>query len=233
MVYRHHANTRGLGILIGILLLAICTSGVLAADPSVSITVTKWNIPPLAPTNFEITQTALHSVNITWTPHAATNITIVRHSTDGYPFSIYDGISTYSGNATYVEVGDLDLATYTYYFRAWGQNEYGTSTGYAQGSIGHGSTSSEGDTVAILSLGLSGDDFGLLEVLLVIALMGFALWKKSWIRVLLSTCIIIWGAFAMQYDIKVAAPLLAIGIVLFFMGTLNLIQSYRESREEG
>ena len=169
--------------MLALLLLAICASGALAADPVVSITVTKWAIPPLAPEDFEIEQTALHSINITWTMGTAANITIVRSSTDGYPFSIYDGDAVYSGNLTYVEVDSLDLTNYTYYFRAWCQNEYGTSTGYAQATIGHGAADDDdSSTTGILTFSLTGEDFGLLEMLLVLALIGFALWKRSWIR---------------------------------------------------
>ena len=227
-----HIKLLILGALL-VALLLIGFAGTVLADPSITITVTKWNIPPLAPTDFGIEQTALHSINVTWTPGTAANITIAKIDTDGYPFSIFDGSSAYSGNGTYVEIDDLDLSTYTYYIRAWCQNEYGTSSTYAQASIGNATEDEDGTTgFGILSFTLTGDDFGLIEMILVIALIGFAFWKKSWIRVLLSLCIIIWGAFAMQYDIKVAAPLLAIGTVLFIMGTLNLISKYRESREE-
>jgi len=68
---------------------------------------------------------------------------------------------------------------------------------------------------------------GLPQILLVLAIMGFALWKKEWIRVLLSICLIIWGAFAMQYDIKIAAPLVSVGTVLFIMGILTLFRKFR------
>ena len=208
-------------------------AGIVLADPTVTITVTKWNIAPLAPTDFEIEQTALHSINITWTKGTAANMTIVRGSTAGYPFSIFDGDSIYSGNGTYVEVDGLDFDTFTFYYRAWSQNEYGTSTSYAQATIGTADEEEDGgtSTAGIFSFSL-GDGFGLLEMMLVIAIMGFAFWKKSWIRVTLSTCLIIWGVFAMPYDIKVAAPLVGIGTVLFVMGTLNLISQSRQSREE-
>jgi len=221
-----------LGALIVALLLLGSAATAMAADPTVTITVTKWNVPPLAPTDFEIEQTALHSINITWTKGTAANITIVRGSTSGYPFSIFDGDAIYSGNSTYVEVGSIDLATYTYYYRAWCQNEYGTSTSYAQASIGVAAEEEEESIVSVFSFTLTGDGFGLLEMMMVIALIVVACWKKSWIRVLLALCIIIWGIFAMEYDIKVAAPLLAIGTVLFIMGTLNLVERYREAREE-
>jgi len=76
-----------------------------------------------------------------------------------------------------------------------------------------------------------GDPIGLPNILFAIGLCGFAFWKRSWIRVLFSICIVIWGSFAMPYDMKVAAPLLAIGIVLFFMGVMRIIQGRREQKE--
>jgi len=68
---------------------------------------------------------------------------------------------------------------------------------------------------------------GLPEIIFLLALMGFALWKGSWLRVLLSICIIIWGVFAMPYDIKIAAPLIAVGTVMFIIGIMNIISSHR------
>ena len=68
---------------------------------------------------------------------------------------------------------------------------------------------------------------GIPEILFVIALCGFALWKKTWIRVILSLGVIIWGAFTMSTDVKFAGPLVAIGTVLFIMGITNIISSHR------
>ena len=233
MVHCGSRNAR-LGLLIGILLLLLCASGVMAADPTVSITVTKWNIPPLAPTHFTITQTALHSANITWNMGTAANITIIRMDTSGYPFSVFDGDAVYSGNGTYVEVDGLELTTYTYYIRAWSQNEYGTSTGYAQGTIGVPASGGAADMSELITYleNLIGGPMGITSMFFAIALVGFAFWKKGWIRVVLAVCIIIWGVFAIPLDIKVAAPLLGIGSVLFFTGILNEIQKSRESTEE-
>jgi len=72
---------------------------------------------------------------------------------------------------------------------------------------------------------------GLPEVIFVLGLLGFAIWKKSWIRIVLSTGIIIWGAFAMSYDIKIAAPLIAVGTVLFIQAILKQIQQAREATQ--
>ena len=69
------------------------------------------------------------------------------------------------------------------------------------------------------------------DIILVVALLGFALWKKGWIRILLSVCIIIWGAFAIQYDIKIAAPLIAASAVLFIQAIIREIQTAREQEE--
>ena len=70
---------------------------------------------------------------------------------------------------------------------------------------------------------------GIPEILLVVALLGFALWKKGWVRILLSICIIIWGVFCMPYDVKIAAPLVAVGSVLLIQAILALIQHAREA----
>jgi len=73
---------------------------------------------------------------------------------------------------------------------------------------------------------------GIPQMIVVLALLGFALWKQGWLRVVTSLCLIIWGAFALQYDIKIAAPLIGIGTVLFIMAILNLIGKSRQTREE-
>lgn len=78
---------------------------------------------------------------------------------------------------------------------------------------------------------LIGSGMGILDIIFVLALIGFSLWKKGWIRVVLSLCIIIWGVFAMEYDIKVAAPLLAVGSVLFIEAILRQVQQAREQAE--
>ena len=207
--------------------------GIVSADPAVTITVTKWNIPPLAPTDFEIEQTGASSANITWVKGTAANITIIRGSTSGYPFSIFDGDAVYSGNSTYVEVGTLDLGLYTYYYRAWSQNEYGTSTLYAQASIGIGAApSADVSALTAMIISLIEGPMGIVNMMFAVALMGFAFWKKSWVRVVLSMALIIWGIFAMEYDIKIAGPLIGIGTVLFIMATMNLIGRRREQREQ-
>ena len=74
-------------------------------------------------------------------------------------------------------------------------------------------------------------EIGIAEVILVLGLMGFALWKTSWIRILLSVCIIIWGAFFIPYDIKIAAPLIAVATVLFIQAILKQIRQAREQAE--
>jgi hypothetical protein len=73
---------------------------------------------------------------------------------------------------------------------------------------------------------------GIPQMIVILALLGFALWKQGWLRMVTSLCLIIWGVFALQYDIKIAAPLVGIGTVLFIIATINLISQYRQSREE-
>ena len=75
---------------------------------------------------------------------------------------------------------------------------------------------------------LIGSGLGILDIIFMLALIGFALWKKGWIRIILSICIMVWGTFSLQYDIKVAAPLLAAGSVLFIQAILKQIQQARE-----
>ena len=221
-----------LGASIIALLFIGSTVTAMAADPQVTITVTKWNIPPLPPTHFEIEQTGASSINITWTEGTAANITVVRGSTSGYPFSIFDGDAIYNGNDTYVEVSGLDLALYTYYYRAWSQNEYGTSTLYAQTSIGIGAApSADVSALTAMILSLIEGPMGIMNMMFAVALMGFGFWKKSWVRVLLSLALIVWGVFAIPYDIKVAAPFIGIGFILFIMGIFQVVEASRETRE--
>ena len=221
-----------MGALVTVLPL-IGLAGIVSADPSITITVTKWNIPPLPPTHFEIEQTGASSINITWAKGTAANITIIRGSTSGYPFSIFDGDSIYSGNGTYVEVDSLGLNSYTYYYQAWSQNEYGTSTGYARASIGvEAEPSADVSALTALIISLIEGPMGIMNMMFAAALMGFGFWKKSWIRVVLSLALIIWGVFAMPYDIKVAAPFIGIGFILFIMGISQVITVSREARAE-
>jgi len=74
---------------------------------------------------------------------------------------------------------------------------------------------------------LTGDAIGLSEIVFILGLCAFALWKTGWIRTVLSICIIIWGVFAMPYDIKIAAPLTSVGVILFIIAVLNHIKQYR------
>jgi hypothetical protein len=215
------------------LLLAICTSGVLAADPTVSITVSKWAIPPLAPTNFHITQTGVGSVNVTWTMGTAANITIVRGSTIGYPFSIFDGDAIYSGNSTYVEIDSLNLTENVYYYRAWSQNQYGTSATYAQASIGSKPEAPfDAATLARFIVSLIDGPMGITNMMFAVGLMAYGFWRKSWLRVMFAVSLIVWGVFAMPYDIKVAAPFIGIGALLFILGISQSIKSHAEAKEE-
>ena len=229
----NHIKLLILGASVLALLLIGSAVTVMAADPQVTITVTKWNVPPLAPTNFEIEQTGASSINITWVKGTAANITIIRGSTAGYPFSIFDGDAIYSGNGTYVEVGSLGLSSYTYYYRAWSQNEYGISAVYAQASIGvEAEPGTDVSALTAMILSLIEGPTGIVNMMFATALMGFGFWKKSWLRVVLSLALIIWGVFVISYDVKVAAPFIGIGFILFIMGIFQVITVSREARAE-
>lgn len=213
------------------MLLALCASGALAADPVVSITVSKWAQAPLAPTDFTITELSTTSINITWTMGTAANITIIRASTSGYPFTVLDGTAIYSGNLTYVVVNDLSLADTLYYFRAWSQNEYGTSSSYAQATVGTGASTTDLSELMTLLTGLIEGPTGIINMMFAVSLMGFAFWKKSWLRVLMSASLIVWGTFITAYDMKIAAPFIGVGVLLFVMAVFQLITAARETRE--
>lgn len=75
---------------------------------------------------------------------------------------------------------------------------------------------------------ITGGALGIPDILFIVALLVCALWKKGWLRIILSLSIIIWGTFAMQYDIKIAASLLAVASVLFIQVILVQIQHARE-----
>lgn len=165
-----------------------------------------WTVAlPDAPTNFTITQVGDTIVNIGWTMGNRADSTIIRGASNGYPANMEGGYPVYSGNGTSVVVDSLNLDTSAYYYRAWSQNEYGYSVNYAEAYVGN-------------PIGLPGIVFAL-------GLCGFALWKKDWLRILLSICIIIWGAFAMPYDIKIGAPLIAIGTILLAIGVMHRIRA--------
>jgi hypothetical protein len=72
------------------------------------------------------------------------------------------------------------------------------------------------------------ENFAWLFSLTVTWLLGFALWKQGWIRVVLALSLIVWGAFATAYDMKIAAPLIGVATVLFFMAVFKLIQNARQ-----
>jgi len=86
-------------------------------------------------------------------------------------------------------------------------------------------------TVPVQAAGVSvvalPNPIGIPEVIIVAVLLILASWKKSWIRVITSIGIIIWGAYFTAYDIKWAAPVIAIGVVLFIIGILNIMGSHR------
>jgi len=157
---------------------------------------------PSAPTNFTITQVGYNSYNISWTMGIAANTIIVRASEIEYPESVTGGILVYSGNSTWVIVTGLDPNMTTYYYRAWSENDYGYSLDYAE---------------AIL-----GNPLGISQLIFALGLFGFALWKRDWIRTILSLCVIMWGTFAMPYDMKIAAPLIAVGTILFVISILDI-----------
>jgi len=216
------------------MLLLLCVSGVMASNPVISITVSKWAQPPLAPTSFTVTEISPTSVNITWVMGTAANITIIRGSTSGYPFTVLDGSDIYSGNGTYVVVEGLSLEDTRYYFRAWSVNEYGTSADYAQAAIGGAAPTPIVDMSELFALiiGLIEGPTGIVNMMFAVSLMGFAFWKRGWLRVLMAVSLITWGAFMTAYDMKIAAPFIGVGTLLFIMSIFRLITNYRAEQQE-
>lgn len=63
---------------------------------------------------------------------------------------------------------------------------------------------------------------GLPQILLIIAILFFALWKTAYVRLLLSICLMIWGVYATPYDEKVGIPVTIIGAALFFFALMKV-----------
>jgi hypothetical protein len=61
-----------------------------------------------------------------------------------------------------------------------------------------------------------------LELAFAVTLCGFAFWRRSWVRMLLSLCIIAWGIFMMSQDVKIAAALFVVGIMQFIAGVRDI-----------
>lgn len=69
------------------------------------------------------------------------------------------------------------------------------------------------------------------QLIFIIGILGFALWQKGWIRLVLSVCLVIWGTYALSYDVKIAAPLLIAGGLLFIDTSIRLINEYRSHEQ--
>lgn len=162
---------------------------------------------PRAPANFTIEHGLVDIFVITWDAGYKADTTIVVGSEDHYPTSPTDGYVIYTGNATDTTLQGVNADIQTCFIRAWSYNSYGYSVDYAEDMIG--------------------DSFGIIPIVFCVTMAGFALWKKGWIRVVLSISLIIFGATAMSYDIKFAAPFLTVGVVLFIMATMRQIQVAR------
>jgi len=55
-----------------------------------------------------------------------------------------------------------------------------------------------------LITGLIEGPTGIVNMMFAVALMGFAFWKKGWLRVMMAASLIIWGTFMTAYDMKIA-----------------------------
>jgi len=138
----------------------------------------------------------------------------------GYGYGSETVLITASGNITYS--GNFTGANVT---DPWGVNASGYTGGLTFGGLFN-------SLIGGLTMLFEGNPIGIPQMMLVITLCILAVWKRGWIRILLSICIIIWGIFAFQSDVKVAAPLVAIGSILFIEAILRQIQHAREEQAE-
>ena len=76
-------------------------------------------------------------------------------------------------------------------------------------------------------------ELNLAQLVLVLAICGFALWQRGWIRIILSLCIIIWAVWTLKYDVRIGGTLIALGTLLFFEGIMAKISQSRQSTSEG
>jgi hypothetical protein len=167
---------------------------------------------PRAPRNFAIKHGILGIYVMTWDIGYKADITIIIGNEDNYPSSPTDGYVIYSGNATTCTLEGVNADLGACYFRAWSYNDYGYSLDYGEADIG--------------------DPLGLPAIIFIAGIAGFALWKKGWLRILLSICLIIFGVATIAYDIKVAAPLIGLGVILFVMATMRQISIARQGGEQ-
>lgn len=116
---------------------------------------------PLLPTNFEITQTDINSINASWLMGVGADTTVVRVSTIGYPAGVTEGYLAYNGSGTSFNMTGLTLDTTTYYVSAWSSNGIGYSVTYATAEIG-------GAGMAFLAF-----------ILLPLGLLALFFWRRS------------------------------------------------------
>lgn len=63
---------------------------------------------------------------------------------------------------------------------------------------------------------------GIPEIIFLAVLIGCAFWKKGWLRLMLSICIIVWGVFTAGYDMLIGVSVIVIGCVLFFLAIMKV-----------
>jgi len=72
---------------------------------------------------------------------------------------------------------------------------------------------------------------GIAEIIFALGLIGCAFWKRGWLRLLLSICIILWGVWAVEFQIIIGAPMIAIGVVLFILALFEVWRGKDLARE--
>lgn len=132
----HHYRRLILGVLLGLALLLVPSTSVLADDTDVEITVSAYVVG--IPSGFTVTYVTDTEVLIKWTTNLGAENTMVRAATGHPPASRTDGYLVYYGNAeSYSDTGvSLDETLVPVYYRAWSETAGGVwSSMFAEDNI--------------------------------------------------------------------------------------------------
>lgn len=132
----HHYSRLTLGALLGLLLLPALSTGALAADPVVNVTVSAYVIG--IPGGFTVTYTSDYEVGIEWTKPGGAENTMVRAAIGHPPANRTDGYLVYYGDAeSCTDTGvSLDETAAPVIYRAWSETAGGAwSPLFAEGEI--------------------------------------------------------------------------------------------------
>lgn len=127
-----------IGVLLGLICLALPATQVLASDPIVQITVSAWVWGNPPPSNFTVYYISDYEVGFTWTLPPGEVNTMIRAKYGSYPTGITDGYLVYydNGESCSDTAVSLDETATPVYYRAWCEDAFGGwSALYAEGFI--------------------------------------------------------------------------------------------------